>query len=118
MRLSVGQHVLDLAVVRRVHKLSNLFPGQPLEVCDVEEVGGQVCLTSHDARLEEEGLLTKVLGAGLFVDLGFDAANRVAEWVIANHPSVHVSASGLGKGAFGGLISTKISMDSLSAGVY
>lgn len=103
-RLPVGKHVLDVAVVLREHVLRDLVLGQPLEVLEVLDVGGQIGLTGHDAALHEEGLLTVRLGAGGLVDVGLAVfVDVVSGGVVADHPGVHVDTGGFGEGTLGGL---------------
>lgn len=102
--LPIDQHVLDVAVVLRVHVFRDFILRQPLKILQIKRAGGQVSLTSHDTRFYEESLLAVNLGSGRGVGLGFAMVEDVVSgWMEADHPRVHVDAGGLSKGTFGGL---------------
>jgi hypothetical protein len=102
--LPVGQHVLDVAVVLRVQVLRELLLGQPLEVLEALGVDGQIGLTGHHTRLQEEDLATGSLDLGCVVRLRAARVERVpSDRVEADKPGVHVDTSGLGEGTFSSL---------------
>lgn len=102
--LPIRQHVLDVAKILRQHMLRNLLLGHPLEVLQILLILQQVRLPSHDTALHKEGFLAQKLRAGILIYFRMpEVVDVVADWVVANHPGIHVHASRLRKGPLGSL---------------
>jgi hypothetical protein len=64
LRSPLGDHVLHLPPVIRLHGALQLLLVQPLEVLEAERAVLEIRLAGHYARLEEEGLGALLLQAG------------------------------------------------------
>ena len=98
----ISHHVLDTTEILGLEFLFQLLARQPFKIRVPERITLEISLASHDAALEEEGLLTLLRNGAILAYYGVD--DDVGDGNTANDPGVHVDAGSLVEDSFRSLI--------------